>query len=192
VKTVLFVPGYQEDLSSRDYAATILAIKKRGYKVKFVPIRWPYTTIEQWVDELDKTYNEYESSNTILAGFSYGAMTAFMSATKRNPSELWLFSLSPYFSDDLKSINMKQTWLKGIGQRRVTTFSKLDFKQLAKSVHCKVLLFAGQLEIDTWPVIGERTADAHQRLKNSRLIKIKDAGHDVANKQYIAAIEKTI
>ena len=87
---------------------------------------------------------------------------------------------------------MKQTWLKGIGQRRVTTFSKLDFKKLADSVHCKVLLFAGQLEVDTWPVIGERTADAHQRLKNSRLTIVKDAGHDVADKQYIAAIEKTI
>lgn len=117
MKTVLFVPGYQEDLTSRDYNATIKAIEKRGYKVEFVPIQWTRTTITNWVKELDKAYSNHDQSQTILAGFSYGAMTAFVSATKRNPSELWLFSLSPYFAEDLISKNMKQAWLNNIGQR---------------------------------------------------------------------------
>jgi len=38
MKTVLFVPGFQEDESSRDYQSTITAIQKKGYKVVFVPI----------------------------------------------------------------------------------------------------------------------------------------------------------
>jgi pimeloyl-ACP methyl ester carboxylesterase len=192
VKTVLFVPGFQEDLKTRNYQATINAIKSRGYEVTFVPIEWSRTTIEQWTKQLDNVYEKYDPKNTILAGFSYGAMTAFMSAAKRNPSELWLFSLSPYFAEDLKSKNMKQTWLKGIGHRRVTAFSQLDFSKLAKLITCKTLLFTGQIEIDKWPVMGERTSTAHKLLHNNELSVIEGVGHDVANAHYIAKIEAVI
>src|ERR1035437_7799397 len=103
MKTVLFVPGYQEDMKSRDYASTIRAIESQGYEVKFVPINWKRTTIDQWVEELDAEYGKCDPKQTIIAGFSFGAMTAFVTATKRNPFELWLFSLSPYFVEDLES-----------------------------------------------------------------------------------------
>lgn len=192
VKTVLFVPGFQEDMKSRDYPSTIAAIEKQGYAVTFVPIKWVRTTIEQWVEQLDEVYLKHDPNDTILAGFSYGSMTTFMSAVKRNPSELWLFSLSPYFVEDLVSKNMKATWLKGIGHRRVTAFSKLNFKKLAQEVHCKTLLFAGQLEINKWPGIGVRSSKAHQLLQCNELFIVKDAGHDVTNENYIEAIVKNI
>lgn len=192
MKTVLFVPGFKENKQSRNYDATMKAIESCGYKVKFVPISWKRTTIVDWIDELDKVYRNFDSVQTILAGFSYGAMTAFMTATKRNPSELWLFSLSPYFAEDLKSKNMRDTWLKGIGKHRVVDFSALSFESLAKSVNCKTLLFAGQLEIDKWPVIGERAKDAHSLLRNNKLVIIPEVGHDVADLKYIEAISGNI
>lgn len=189
MKTVLFVPGFQEDINTRDYTSTIKAIKSQGYEVKSVPINWTRTTIDHWVVQLDAIYSKCNQEQTILAGFSYGAMTTFMSATKRNPSELWLFSLSPYFSEDLKSKNMKATWLKRIGHRRVSAFDKLNFETLSKSVKCKTLLFIGQQEIDKWPVMGERSSAAHRLLSNNELINVKNAGHDVANEHYIEAIK---
>ncbi len=192
MKTVLFVPGFQEDSTSRDYTRTIKAIEKRGYAVEFVPIQWGRTTINDWVKELDEVYSRYDPVQTILAGFSYGAMTVFMSATKQNPSELWLFSLSPYFAEDLESKNMKQAWLKNIGHRRVDAFSELHFRELAKLIECKTLLFAGQLEIDKWPVIGERVINAHELLKTNDFITIQDVGHDVADELYIKSITATI
>jgi pimeloyl-ACP methyl ester carboxylesterase len=192
MKTVLFVPGYQEDVTSRDYTSTIKAIEKRGYTVKFVPIQWTRTTIINWAKELDEAYSNYDSSQTILAGFSYGAMTALVSASKRNPSELWLFSLSPYFAEDFSSKNMEQAWLNNIGRRRVQTFSELHFQELAKLIECRTLLFAGQLEIDKWPIIGERAIKAHQLLQSNSLTIIQGAGHDVADKLYIQAIGETI
>lgn len=192
MKTVLFIPGFQENLQSRNYKATISAIDKKGYEVVFVPINWKRTTVENWVTELDKVYEGYDPKDIIIAGFSYGAMTAFMSATKKNPSELWLFSLSPYFAEDLKSKNMKHTWLKRIGHRRVTAFSKLDFAMLSKKIECKTLLFAGQLEIDKWPVIGERATQADKLMINKKLTIVQNAGHDVTNKDYIKAITELI
>jgi pimeloyl-ACP methyl ester carboxylesterase len=188
MKTVLFVPGYPEDINSRDYASVMKAIEKQGYKVKFVPIKWKRTTIHDWIQELEKVYSKYDPSETILAGFSYGAMTTFMVATKKNPSQLWLFSLSPYFAEDLKSKNMKPTWLKQIGHRRVTAFNELNFKKLALLIQCKTLLFVGELEVKKWPVIGERVVAAHRLLGNNEFITVKNVGHDVSDKVYIDKI----
>jgi pimeloyl-ACP methyl ester carboxylesterase len=192
MKTVLFVPGFQEDMKSRDYPSTIAAIEKKGYAVKFVPINWMHTTIEQWVEQLDEVYSKHDPKDTVLAGFSYGSMTAFMSATKRNPSELWLFSLSPYFAEDLVSKHMKATWLKGIGHRRVTAFSKLNFKTLARQIQCKTFLFVGQLEIDKFPGIGVRATESHRLLKASKLFVIPESGHDVSDAHYIKTITESI
>ncbi len=192
MKTVLFVPGYQEDMNSRDYVSTIRAIESKGYKVKFVPINWMRTTIDQWVDELEAVYNKYNPKQTIIAGFSFGAMTAFVAATKRNPFELWLFSLSPYFAEDLKSKNMKQTWLNGIGHRRVSAFSKLNFKDLSAKIECRALIFVGEIEMKKWPSMNERNNAAHKQLQNNELTIVKGVGHDVANKHYIDAIIELI
>jgi pimeloyl-ACP methyl ester carboxylesterase len=192
MKTVLFVPGYQEDMKSRDYASTIRMIKAKGYNVRYVPINWKRTTIDHWVDELMTIYDEYDPKNTILAGFSFGAMTAFIGATKRNPSELWLFSLSGYFSEDIRSKDMKKSWLRNLGHRRVSAFEKLDYKKLAKEIKCKTLLFVGDIEIKIWPTMKHRTNEAPKFINNSELTVIENVGHDVADVRYITAVKKLI
>ncbi len=192
MKTVLFVPGNQEHLTSRDYASTIGAIERAGYVVKFIPINWKRTTIDSWVNELENEYSKHDAKKTILAGFSFGAMTAFVAATKRNPSELWLFSLSGFFSEDIHSKDMKKSWLSYLGQRRVAAFNDLDYRKLASKIQCKVLLFAGQSEMDMWPTMRYRTNEAPKYLANAKLTIIENVGHDVSDKVYIAAIEKLI
>lgn len=192
MKTVLVVPGYQEDFTFRDYKSVLTAIESKGYKAKFVPITWKRKTIADWVTELEKEYAKYEPKDVVLAGFSYGAMTAFVAAAKQNPAELWLFSLSPYFTEDLESKNMKQTWLNGIGHRRVSAFAALNFKELAKQVQCKALLFIGQLEMDKYKVMGERSDAAAKILSNNERIVISGVGHDVSHKEYVEAIRNAI
>ena len=192
MKTVLFVPGYPEDLDSRDYAGTMRAIEKRGYIVVYVPIEWKRRTIDNWVQELENVYTKHDPRNTILAGFSFGAMTAFTAAAKVNPSELWLFSLSSYFAEDLLSKAQNKSWLKIIGHRRVEAFSKLKFEELANKISCKTLLFYGQKELDNWPIMNERAQSAHRLLRNNTFIPIPGVGHDVADKIYVEAIESLI
>lgn len=192
MKTVLFVPGFQEDLKSRDYKATIKAIESRGYVVKFVPIQWKRTTIVQWQQELEKVYSTHKPSQTILAGFSFGAVTAFMSAVKRNPSELWLFSVSPYFAEDQKSKLMKQVWIDEIGKRRIAAFAKLNFALLARHIKNPTKIFIGDQEIDNYPIMGERFDAAGKYLINSKKIVVVGAEHDVANRHYIRSITKHI
>lgn len=190
MKTVLFVPGFREDLKSRNYNSTIDAINNKNYVVQFVPINWQRTVISDWVKELDNVYGKCDPKETILAGFSFGSMTAFMSATKKNPVELWLFSFSPYFSDDMPK--MKKSWLNEIGHRRADAFRELDFNVLAKSIKCKTLILAGEVEISKYPLIGNRSEDARKAIKNSTLVVVPKADHDVTDKNYIYAIEKAI
>lgn len=192
MKTVLFVPGFKEDVKSRDYKSTIEAIEGSGYKVRFVPIQWDRTTIEDWLNELEAEYSKHDPKETILAGFSFGAMTAFVATARKNPAELWLFSLSPYFHEDIHSKNMKKSWLNHIGHRRVTAFDKLHFQELAKTIHCKTLIFAGQAELDKWPDMKYRTVSAKKLIRGSKLLTVDGIGHDVADKLYINAIKQAM
>jgi pimeloyl-ACP methyl ester carboxylesterase len=125
-----------------------------------------------------------------LAGFSFGAMTAFGIATEQNPHELWLFSLSPYFAEDMP--NIKKPWLKIIGKHRAEAFRRLSFNQHAKAIRCKTLVFVGELELKKYPLRSNRCQTAHKALPSSKLIIVPDCGHDVANSNYIKAIEKNI
>lgn len=190
MKTVLFVPGFRESIDSRDYKSTLEAIKNKGYAVTFVPIKWARTTIVNWTKELDEEYAKYDPNNTILAGFSYGSLTAFMSAVKRNPAELWLFSLSPYFADDIQ--HMKKSWLKEIGKHRVESFNKLEFNELAKQIGCKTLIIVGEKEIKKYPLIGNRSSVANRNIKNSHMTIVAGSNHDVTDARYIHAIKQLI
>jgi pimeloyl-ACP methyl ester carboxylesterase len=190
MKTVLFVPGFRENIESRDYKSILTAIESRGYKVKFVPINWSRTTISDWTEELKNVYSNYDATSTILAGFSYGSMTAFMASLDKNPSELWLFSFSPYFSDDMTK--MKKSWLTNIGHRRAGSFRKLDFNKLVKSIQCKTLIFVGEVEAKKYPLIDKRSALANHKIANSKLVVVEGAGHDISDKNYISAIVEAI
>jgi pimeloyl-ACP methyl ester carboxylesterase len=117
-------------------------------------------------------------------------MTAFMVAAKNNPSELWLFSFSPYFSDDMP--DMKKSWLSNIGHRRADSFRKLDFDCLAKSIMCKTLIIVGEVEAAKYPLIDKRSKIAHQKIAGSNLVVVDGAAHDVSDENYIAAIKEAI
>ena len=190
MKTVLFVPGFQEDLMTRDYKSAIKAIESCGYKVQFVPIKWQRTTITHWVAELEAVYSKLDPANTVLAGFSYGSMTAFMAATKRNPSQLWLFSFSPYFADDIPKL--KKSWLNNIGHRRVDAFKNLDFNMLAKQITCPTLIILGEVEAEKYPLLDRRAKLAHEKITGSTLVIAPDSDHDVGDPNYVKTIKAAI
>jgi pimeloyl-ACP methyl ester carboxylesterase len=190
MKTVLFVPGFQEGLKDRDYTSVIRAIEQKGYTVRFVPIRWSRTTIASWVAELEEVYNNYKPEDTILAGFSYGSMTALVTASKRIPSELWLFSLSPYFSEDIPFL--KPAWLRHIGKQRTERFSQVSFDEIYPKISCSVKLFAGEQEMATWPSVKQRFEKASTTFKQCTAVVVPGAGHNIEHPNYIKAILKGI
>jgi pimeloyl-ACP methyl ester carboxylesterase len=190
MKTVLFSPGFNEGLHTRDYTAVMDAIRSKGYAVKFIPINWKHTTITDWVGQLEQEYDKHDPANTILAGFSYGSMTSFVAASHRNPAELWLFSLSCYFAEDMPHI--KKWWANIIGKRRAAAFNELSFDETVKNIHCPTAIFLGELEAKHFELLTNRCNIAHKAIKNSRLFVAPHARHDVADKNYITAITDAI
>ncbi len=186
VKTILFIPGFQEDLTTRDYAAVLTAIKGAGFKVQFVPITWKGRSISGWVTEFMQVYAKYDPSTTILAGFSFGAVIALIAASKRVPSELWLCSLSPYFAEDIPDVPVE--WSEELGVRIIKGFEKVTFASLAPRVTCKTLLLVGESEGQEWPILLRRSNEAHRLLADSLLTVIPGVHHDVANLRYIQAL----
>ncbi len=182
MKTVLFIPGFYETLKDRDYTGVLNAFASKGYSTKFVPLKWKRTDLTHWLKEFNATYQNYEPNNTILAGFSFGAVTALVAAAERNPAELWLCSLSPYFAGD----NPKKSWVKGIGKRRAQAFSNTNFTAIAKQINCPTKILYGALE---GAEIEHRAVESHELIKSSVVIKVPDTKHDVAALEYIKAIK---
>lgn len=190
MKTVLFVPGSGEDINSRNYDAVLGAIESEGYKTEFVSIKWKYTTIYNWEDELKKAYEKYDAADTVLAGFSWGAMTAYVTAANRVPSELWLFSLSPYFKEALHLA--KPRWLQAAGKRRSTAFEQLSFDTAAEKITCKTKFFMGDHEIQKFESMKFMLLRAQEKLIDVTHHIVPGVGHEVDNPAYIAAIKHAI
>ncbi|OGL25105.1 hypothetical protein A3A68_02240 [Candidatus Saccharibacteria bacterium RIFCSPLOWO2_01_FULL_48_13] len=192
MRTVLFVPGFRENLESRNYRSILNGFEAKGYKVKFVAINWSRNTVSDWVKEFDDMYQKYNPKKTILAGFSYGAIISLVSASKRSPSELWLFSLSARFHEDFPRLKKSTLRIMGKSKRRLEAFNNLRFYDLSKTVDCKTLIFVGEEEAKDDPALLERAKEAHKLIPNNQLILVSGAPHDVSNKKYIVAIEKAI
>jgi hypothetical protein len=190
MKTVLLLPGNHETLENTPYTNLIKAIEKAGYQTKFISIKWMRTTIKDWVAQLEEEYLKHDPKYTILAGFSFGSMIVFLEAAKRHPSELWLFSLSPYFAEDLPLL--KDRWKQGIGKKRLNAFEALKFNELVKNISCKTLLFAGDEEIKRYPELAYRFEDAHSKIPGSKLIIAEGVGHDVSHPNYVKTIIENI
>jgi pimeloyl-ACP methyl ester carboxylesterase len=190
MKTVLLIPGNKQGMDTHPYQNLVKNIEKSGYKVKFISIKWTRTTLNDWLGQLDEEYLKLDPANTVLAGFSFGSIIAFAEAAKRPPAELWLFSLSQYFAEDLPLL--KDQWKEGIGKRRLQVFSNLRFNELVKNISSKTMIFVGEEELERYPELAYRSEDAHTKIPGSKFIVAKGVGHEVTHPNYIKAIVEAI
>lgn len=192
MKTVLFVPGFKGDRSSSSGSPLLPAIRAAGYKLRYVDIQWKRTVVDDWVRELEEVYKNYNPEDTILAGFSFGAVAALLAAAKRLPAGLWLFSLSSAFDDDRELKKPDADTLRWIGKRRLSAFAALDYHAIIQRITCKTLIFYGELEVEKYPDLVRRCQLAANDIPGARIIKIPRAGHAVDNPDYITAIRENI
>jgi pimeloyl-ACP methyl ester carboxylesterase len=185
------IPGAFEDLKDRNYQSVLDAYKDAGYEPKFIIIDWKYKTIDDWVEQVRTKIPKQDLKNSLLSGFSWGAMIAFTVAAKyTNPKGLLLHDLSPYFAEDLPRV--KQSWLKWAGKKRLENFKQLQAMELAKHINCPTVLFLGIGDRKGLIPISRRVNETNKVLKTSRIIRIKGVGHDVADPKYIAAIKNEL
>lgn len=183
------IPGNGENLKSRDYQAVLNMYKELDYEPEFVPIDWKYTTIDDWVEQVRSKISKKDLVNSLLSGFSFGSVIALTVASQVNPKKLLLFSLSPYFAEDFPK---SEKDMKRIGIRRIENFKKVSFNKLAVQINCPTLIFVGSKEISKYKDTDHRADEAKKRIKNSKLVQIKNVGHDVGDPKYIEAIRREL
>lgn len=153
-------------------------------------IDWSNTTPKQWVWQAEQMYNHYDQKDVILAGFSFGAVSAFMLAAKRVPGELWLFSLSPLFAEDA-ALWTEEDYVE-VGDLILSEAKTTSFRELARSVTCPVKLFAGSDELREWSDMKHRFDDASRTLADCEAVIIEGVGHEIENVKYVEAVKSTI
>ena len=183
------IPGNGEDLKSRDYKAVLNLYKKLGYEPHFVPIKWKYRTIDDWIEQVNSKVPKRDIQNSLLSGFSFGSMIALGVAAKNNPEKLLLFSLSPYFKEDRP---FPAKYLKWHGKRRIANFRKYSMDELAKQIICPTMIFIGDKEIRKYSNMQKRFLEAHKQITGSKKLIVQGAGHDVGDPLYVKAIKKAL
>jgi pimeloyl-ACP methyl ester carboxylesterase len=182
------LPGWGDELGSRDYDSILVAYKSFGYEPQFVSIDWKYKTIDDWVAEVKSKLSREDIKNSILSGFSFGATAALsLAGYYQPPAKLLLFSLSCYYKQDQETI--PKSWMKSIGKNRAAAFAKINFDDLASRINCPTQIFIGSKED---PEMLARAIDAQQKIKNSKLIVVEGAKHDVADPRYTRAIKEAL
>lgn len=165
--------------------------KELGYEPHFVSIDWKYKTIDDWVEQVKSKISKQELGDSLLSGFSWGSMIALtLAAEYINPKKLLLFSLSPYFAEDLPHV--KEAWLRWAGKRRAAKFKQLSMNKMAPKLKCPTTIFIGSKEVSKYSDMKRRTREAHKRIKDSKVIEIEGVKHDVGDPKYIEAIRREL
>lgn len=189
-KTVLFAPGFPESRSDRDYDSLLSELQKVGYETEFVDIDWQDTTQEDWASQIMKVYEKYDPEEVILAGFSFGAIAALMTALRRPPYQLWLFSLSPLFAE-YYDYWTPENW-KVIGERQRELCRETSLKEVLSSVKSPIAAFMGSDEPQKFPdikLVFDQVVSANSR--NSGYVAA-GAGHAVDHPNYINEVIKRV
>ena len=153
-------------------------------------IHWPRTVISQNVIQFETIYKRYEPESTVLFGFSAGAQVAFVAAAKSSPAVLMLASMPGWFAEDLPT--RSEFHKRMVGHRRVSDYATLSFNDLAKGITARSYVFVAEKEVKPYPHFLHRAEDAHSKIKQSELIKVENAGHNISDSNYIRAIKRVV
>jgi alpha/beta superfamily hydrolase len=183
---VYIIPGFRESANSKAYRAVANGFQKQKIKPVMITIRWKYRSMTDYLHEFNQQVKN-TTDELYLVGFSFGAMIAAIAAPNLKPKKLFLCSLSPFFKEDLPALSIAAR--RSLGAKRLLDFSKYPFSDIAKNIKSSTFLFRGENEL---PSVIERSEIAQKKIRNSKLIIVKGANHDLRHPNYMHEILKCI
>lgn len=172
------------------YQWLIQYLKNKKFEIIKVPIRWNYHTLTQNAEEFKKFFLKNKKRENYILGFSYGAVLTLLTANVLKPRKIYLCSLSPDFNED--RTYMKKWEKRYIGKRRYTDTKTRDATQLAKELEIPSVVFYGEKEGEKYPQLKLRCEETSRLAKNSKLIVVKNASHNLADFEYQKAIKSIL
>lgn len=191
MKKIFIIPGFKQKINDTSFLWLKNFLKKNDFEALMFSVDWNYKTMADYVYEFKQFYDKNKSKkNNYILGFSYGAVIGLMTANDLKPTKVYLCSLSPDFKEDL--INMKPWILKYIGKRRINEIKNRSGREIAKGLGTSVVIFYGEKEAEKFPDIKKRCEETAHYAKNTKLIVVKNAPHDISHPEYILALKKEL
>lgn len=192
-KIVFIIPGFRHKIGQKAYLLLKRKLKTDGFVVAPIAMPWRGSTITDNTTFFLKKCNEklaklkISSKDVYLLGFSYGALVAFLAATKIPVSGLILCSLSPFFKEDLPKTLPKNVSL--LEEKRFVEFAKLKVRILAKKIKAKsVCMLYGEKE-SVRVIKRSKLTFGSLLSKNKYLFSVQKTDHSISDKKYINAIQ---
>lgn len=171
-KTIFIIPGYRQIPTSKAYKAIAALFARYDYEPILFSFSWQQS-VSQNTEIFLREYKKVRRKKKYILGFSFGAMIAFLAATKVQVSGLILCSLSPFFKEDSK---------KG--------FLDLEFARLVKKVKVdQIVLLYGVKEARSL-IRRVKETFLHIPSKQKILLPIKNTDHSIGNKKYLQTIHQ--
>ncbi len=188
MKNVFIIPGFGHKSSGKAYKNIAGILKEEGYSPIPVSISWRKNTIRQSAEYFLKKYKLFltkksKRQKNYILGFSYGAIIAFIAATKIQVDGLILCSLSPFFKEDLpKKISKKRLKEFFLETNCYDLISQIKTKQ----VH---MLYG----INEAKPLIKRVNETFNHIQSPRkyLTAISKTEHNIGDKRYLYQIYKT-
>lgn len=196
MKKAFLIRGFRFGYTAADpdYSHIRDLIYDAGYEPVPVPWMWNYKTMSQYSNEFVKFFLENKGSYNAVIGHSFGAVAAFVSASRCLPDQLILCSLSAYFQEDLPKYN-KSDWIYNrMGKRRHQDFKSLCAKTIAEEIEAKNIntkVMCGELERQVFPRLYERVLETSKDLGIEPVI-IQDVDHTIHSPRYMEEIKKAL
>lgn len=188
-KTIFIIPGFKQKPTHKAYKEIAKVLKSRGHNPILVAIPWKQTTISENIAYFLKEYKKIKMREKYILGFSFGAMIAFIAATKIQTSGLILCSLSPYFKEDVVKKNTKKV-TSMLALQRYEDFAQFHSASLAKQVKAKQILMLYGLKEDK--ALIKRVVTTYDQLLSTQkyLLPIKHTEHTIGDRRYLRTIHQ--
>ncbi len=196
MKTIFLISGFDtnETAAGKDYRWLVEGLKRNNYNVISVDIKWRRKTPSQYVKEFKTFYKNHKTKENIIIGNSFGAVVAFLSASELSPDSIYLCSLSPFFEEDKGKFPDKYA-IRHFGKRRAEDLWSYSASKVAEKINktnVETFVLYGQKEHKTSPNLVARAKDTAKKLKNSELIEVPNAPHNLEDKTYGSALIKML
>lgn len=177
-------------INAKQFSWLVTFLEDAGAKVIKVPVKWNHNTLSQNTDEFIDFFNGNKTGNDYVLGFSYGAIITFLSANVIKPRKIFLCSLSPDFVEDRSEMDKSE--IKYIGKKRFADTANRSAVELAQSLQAPSVVFYGEKEGERFPALKKRCEETAVLAKNSKLVVVKDAPHQIDFPSYVDAIKNEL
>lgn len=186
-KAIFILPGFKDQAKDTSYKWLVSYLEGRGTKVIKVPVTWNNKTLSQNADDFVGFFNKHKGTENYILGFSLGAVIILLTANILLPKKIFLCSLSAVFSEDLKVVDA--SFARYIGKKRLADLRTRSGRTLAKNLKVPSVVFYGEKEVEEFPKLKKRCEETARLAKNSRLVVVKNAPHQIDFPAYQEAIK---